>query len=537
MSRKEQNLTGAAVIMLMSTVIVKIIGALFKIPLSSDYILGDLGFGYFSAVYDLYIPVYTLALSGFPVAIARMVAQYTADRYFKAADRVFKVSLKVLLFTGFAGFLIMSLISVPLVKFGITDRGAAYSLLAIAPAVLFCLAASVYRGYFEGLKNMIPTAISSIIESMGKFIFGLTAAVVVMKIYKNPAAAAAAAMAGITLGTFFSLCYLFIFYRKTPTVLSAGNSHEDADLSDSHIMKTLIRISVPVAAASLSVSFTSLIDTLTLRRQLFSLLADNPDNALIMLEGTVYSGIDYREIPTLLYGIRGKAHTLFNLIPTLTAALGVGAVPIITDNFVKKDTAGLKKNADLVVKFSSVIAFPAAAGFVVLGRQIMELLYGESSSVLGGRILNVYGIAALFAGLTVPMTSLLQAMGKYTQALYNIAAGMLFKLILNVYLTRIIEINIMGSSAATALCYLLIFCLHLAILARNVGIRPDIKNCFVKPGIAAIICAGAAFALETVTDAKYSVILSVMMAAAVYFAALILMKTVKKEEISGILNK
>lgn len=538
MNRREQNLSGAAVIMLMSTVAVKLIGALFKIPLSSDYVLGDLGFGYFSAVYDLYIPVYTLALSGFPAAIARMVAQYTADRRFKEADRVFKVSRRMLLLVGFAGFLIMCLVSAVLIKSGITGRGAAYSLLAIAPSVLFCLAAAVYRGYFEGLKNMVPTAISSIIESLGKFIFGLAAAAAVMRIYRNPVAAAAAAMAGITLGSFFSLCYLFIFHRKTCPVMSlTGYSQEDGGLSENGIMSDIIRISIPVAAASLSVSFTSLIDTVTLRRELLSLLSHDPENARIMLEGTVHSGTDYREIPTLLYGIRSKAQTLFNLIPTLTAALGVGAIPVVTECFVKKDTRALRKNTNLVLKFSSIISFPAAAGFAVLGRQIMELLYGENSSVLGGKILSVYGAAALFAGLSAAMTSVLQALGKYTQALFNIAAGMMLKLVLNIYLTGIVQINIIGSAVATAFCFLLIFTLHFAVFAKAVRGKPDINNCFIKPCAAAVICAGVAFAVESLTDMKYSAVLSVIAAAVVYFAALMIMKTVKKEEISGILSK
>ena len=91
MKTKEQNITQAAAILLVSTVIVKLIGALFKIPLSADYALGDLGFGYFSVAYDLYVPIYMLALSGFPVAISRMVADYTAKERFHDADRVFYV--------------------------------------------------------------------------------------------------------------------------------------------------------------------------------------------------------------------------------------------------------------------------------------------------------------------------------------------------------------------------------------------------------------------------------------------------------------
>ena len=95
MKHKEQNLSQAGAILLVSAVIVKLIGALFKIPLSADYALGDLGFGYFSAVYDLYIPIYTLAFSGFPVAIARMVADFTAKNDTHNTRRIFLLSFMV----------------------------------------------------------------------------------------------------------------------------------------------------------------------------------------------------------------------------------------------------------------------------------------------------------------------------------------------------------------------------------------------------------------------------------------------------------
>ena len=115
MKFKEQNITKAGAVLLLSAIIVKIIGALFKIPLSANYALGDLGFGYFSSCYDLYIPIYTLALSGFPVAIAKMIADYTAQGDPGKVRSIFALSFKTLLSGGIIIALFIALISLPMI--------------------------------------------------------------------------------------------------------------------------------------------------------------------------------------------------------------------------------------------------------------------------------------------------------------------------------------------------------------------------------------------------------------------------------------
>lgn len=535
MKTKEQNITQAAAILLVSTVVVKLIGALFKIPLSADYALGDLGFGYFSVAYDLYVPIYMLALSGFPAAISRMVADYTAKKHFQDADRVFYVSMKTMLAVGLIGAVGMFILSFPLVAFTDKSGQSLYSLWAIAPSVFFCAVMSVYRGYFEGLKNMVPTAVSSIIEAGGKLILGLTLAVITVKITHNPAFAAAAAMAGITLGTFISCVYLAVIHkRKNLVYIESGKSE---GILGKEMLKNLILWSVPVAIASLAVSFTSLIDSFTLRSSLNSIIAQNPHNAEILLRDTLYKGATVAEIPTLLYGIKSKAHTLFNLVPSLTTALGVGALPLVTERFVVGDKAGLKKHIDLILKFAALISFPAAAGFVAVGGDIMEMFYGDVSSTLGGKILAVYGIAALFAGLTVPITALLQSVEKQNKALLNIFCGIGVKLICNLTLTLIPEVNVYGAVIGTALCFGVIFVLHIVTLVKAVGFLPDFKDTFLKPFMAAACCALVAYFVAQSLEIKADVVISIILAALVYVIILLILRAIKLEEIKEFIKK
>ena len=533
MKLNQHNLTQATAILLMSTVVVKLIGALFKIPLSADYALGDLGFGYFSAAYDLYIPIYTLALSGFPVAISRIIADFVAKKQFNNVDNVFKISFKTLLITGLVGSVLMGALSVPLVLLTDNSGQSVYCLLAIAPSILFCSLASVYRGYFEGLKNMTPTAVSNIIEALGKLILGLFGAVITMKLFRNPALSAAAAMLGITLGTLISVLYLILTLRGQRTkIISIAKKDNEKE-----IFKKLVYLAIPVAIASLSVSLSSLIDSITLRSQLANILNKDTDNIKLLLKGTTYDGMGILEIPTLLYGIKGKAHTIFNLVPTFTTAIGVGALPLITECFVNRKKLAIKKNTELLLKYSSVISFPAAFGFIFVGEEIMKLLFGNISSVLGGRILGLYGVVALFAGLCVPITSLLQAVEKQKVALINIVLGMLLKFALNLTLIRIPEINIYGSVLATIACYILIFVLHFICVLKTLKFLPNLKECFLKPLFSALVCGIVAYLISKAFNNNLGIVVSIGFAGAIYFLLLFIFKEIKLEEIKELRKK
>ncbi len=532
MKNKEQNLTQAGAVLLFSAIIVKIIGAVFKIPLSADYILGDLGFGYFSSVYDLYIPVYTLALSGFPVAIAKIVADFTAIKDYENVKKTFLLSYKVLLFLGVIGtFAFLSLIPIFSMQ---SEGGSIYSYLVAAVSVLFCCVISVYRGYFEGFKNMVPTAVSSIIEALCKLFLGLSGAFITMRLTNDPAMSSTAALAGITVGNILSCVYLKLTFKQ--------NNHFTEKISlrtkvyDSNLLKDFIAVLIPVAVASLAVGITAFIDSITLIPQLKALTQTQSD-AEILLKGTLYSNINLSKIPTLLYGIKGKAHTLFNLVPTLTASLGVGAVPLIAGCFAEGEAKELKRNISLCLKYSAVLCMPIAFGFMFVGGGITELLYGAKSAQLGGKLLSLYGVAALFGGISVPLTSVLQAIGKQKNALVNIVLGVIVKLLCNVILTPIISVNIYSAAIGTACCFVVVFVLNIVCLIKNMGVCFDISACLFKPLFASVLCGFTAYITRLFTgEFKWMTIVSIAVAGVVYFALLFLFRIIKKSELAEMLK-
>ena len=189
--RKQQSFEYGAIILIVATALVKIIGAIFKIPLSN--LIGDLGFGYFSSAYDLFLPIYSLAMAGLPIAVSRIVAENIAVNRFKDVRQTLKIARKAFLVSGIVGFTMMLLLIYPFVKITDPTGKTIYSIFAIAPNLIFCCIMSTYRGYYEGLRNMYPTAFSNVIEALGKLILGYGFAFIVMKLTNNVAYVASGA--------------------------------------------------------------------------------------------------------------------------------------------------------------------------------------------------------------------------------------------------------------------------------------------------------------------------------------------------------
>ena len=536
---REKGFQRGAFLLLCSAVIVKLIGALFKNPLSSRYCLGDLGFGYFSFAYDLFTPFYALAMAGLPVAVSKTVAEYSAQGRFNDVRETLKVSRRVYFAAGLICFLCLSLLIYPFSRLTDSTGAGVYSLAAMAPSVVFCCLMSAYRGYYQGLNNMLPTAVSELLEALCKLILGFGFGFLTVKVTGNVAFGAAAAIFGITVGTAVSTLYLKLYYRfkgdgvSSKLLLSSpkADSHKAA-------AKALILIAVPVALASLAGNIALIIDAFTVRWQLSS-LDENGFNiireiyALSIAEynKTARAPITNGELSALLYGIRGKAYTLFNLVPTLTAVIGVSTVPVIAGFSAEKDYKALNRNLNSALKLTALISFPAGIGLIAASDRIMELLYDSVASVeIGSPLLTIFGIAAVFAGFSIPLTGILQAVGRQKRALINIAVGAAVKLTVGLLTVSVPEINVKGSALSTLSCYAVIFVLHIAALLKDKDISVNIKSVFLKPLISAAFCGVSARLVFNIGTSFSATVLAIFSAAMAYVISLILANTFEESD-------
>ena len=529
-----ESLNKGAAVLLLATVLVKLAGALFKIPLSSNAVLGDLGFGYFSSAYDLFSPIYTLAMSGFPIAIARIVADFVARSRWRDIKTLLKVSKRLFVFVGAIAGIFTLIFVFPFVR--LTDKSgqSIYSMLTLAPSFILCFTVSVYRGYFEGFHNMTITAVSNVIEALGKLVLGLGLAVITVKYTSNVAYGAAAAMFGITLGTIASLIYLYAYFKRSRAKLDFKIQTLEAEpYNIRKLLKLMIYVSIPIVISSMSSSIVSLIDAITVRWQLSHMnLTDIYSIAVTeyLSDKSVNEIVEI--IPTFLYGIRSKAFTIYNLVPTLTVAIGVSAVPILTESYTKKKFDVVVNDIQSVLKLSSLITLPAAAGLISIGTCIMTFIYGEGwSSEIGGKMLCIYGIAVVFSGLAVPIGCVLQAINRQKETLLNVVIGLFFKLILNLLLCANEQLNVFGAVIATVFCNLVIFVLHCRTLYQFTGRSLDIRHNFGKPLTASIICGITAYFISLSVKSPFVTVISIAISALVYVFFLIQFDTFSKQEI------
>ncbi|MBR7133263.1 MAG: polysaccharide biosynthesis protein [Clostridia bacterium] len=520
-----------AIILLLSSVIVKLIGAFFKIPLASDKVLGDLGFGYFSVAYDIFTPIYTVATAGFPVAISKILSNLAAKESDIAVKPMFFAARR-LLFTS--GIIFSALFALVVLIFTWASDGDGYSLypvLAVAPSVLFCFAASAYRGYYEGVGSMGRVAASNVIEALGKLILGLGFAYVTVKVTQSFALAATAAISGVAVGSLLAAVYLHLIFKYRQK-----NNCRTGNVLCTHTVKALSAVFLPIALASLSGCIVSLIDALTVRSLLFSLFKSSPGvlkDSYSQLVAEMGMAVTDSEIATALYGIRSKAYTLVNLVPTFTVAIGISAIPILSQLFAKGDKSNLIKNINSVLKLISVIAFPAGVGMLCMSNRIMYLLYGvDASAEIGGGILRIYSAAVIFAGFTLPVGCALQAVGRQRTVLVNVIIGVGFKLAGNIILCSVPQINVYGAVYSTVICYGVMLALHLLALLRLTGSLPDKNSVLIKPFVAACLCGIAAYSVAKLSDSSVVTALAIIIAAVVYVVCLLLFNTFKDEEIA-----
>jgi stage V sporulation protein B len=546
--KREQSFLYATLVLGVSTVLVKVLGAIFRIPISN--LIGASGMGYFSTAYDIFMPIYSLAMAGLPVAVARIIAEQVAQKKYKDARKTFKITKYAFWVTGIVGLALMFIMAYVVTAVASNPR-ALPAAIVIAPSILFCCIMSAYRGYYEGLRNMYPTAISSLIEAVCKLVLGYGFAFIIMKNMQGEplqvaSYAAAGAMLGITLGSVFGAIYLALEHKIKGdgfSVLEVENSPEPE--TGKKLLKTLIVFAIPVAIGSLVNNVASLIDVAMVQRQIKNAVETAPeffnsafgkylfdDNGVAIAASNVPGFLS-----NFLYGCyKGYAYTIFNLVPSITCVVGVSALPILTAAWTKGEKTAIKANIESMLKTITLIAFPAGIGILALAPQIVSLLYSDESAVVAVNLLRVLGVAACFAGMTTPLTNMLQAIGKPSVPVKNIAVGAVIKIVVNFVLVGIPEINILGAPIGTLCCYLYIAIADIYCLVKYSKIRPNFFAAILKPFLAALCCGLSAFGVNALLSAvishqKLVTLTSVLVAALVYVVAVAVLKCISAEDV------
>ena len=524
---KGQNYMHGAAILAVGVVIMKILGFIYKIPLGN--ILGDEGFSMFTSAYNIYYVFFTLATAGLPVALSRLVAEADANGRDKQEEKTFRVALLTFFVIGTVFALILYLFPNWLADNYLENPDAAPSIRAMAPSILLVCLVSAYRGYCQGNGNMLPTTVDEVLEVLFKVISGLILSAVIINMGLGLPAASAGAIFGVSIGSVVSLGYMIIYKRRNYDVLAApytggrapNDIPEDDDEMDSAltIVRKILTIGIPIAFGACIMA-----------------ILNSVDSKLCMNRLQTAAGFSYLEAK-VLYGVYGKAQTLFNLPAAFITPLTISIVPAISAAIARGNRGEAMKTAEDSMRISAAIALPMGVGLAVLSHPIMNILYPNSNEA-GPGLLSVMGVASFFVCLVLMENAVLQASGKEKLTMITLISGGLIKIAVNWFLVAQRPINIYGAPVGTLVSYFFMAALDFVFMCVTLRERPKALKVFAGPLGASLLMGASAWAIYGLagrfigTDSYLNMLLSmalaIVVAVLVYTVSVITMRVITK---------
>lgn len=494
---KQNSVMKNTAILFISMVVTKIIGAVLKIPLTN--ILGGIGMGNFSTAYSFFSPVLALTAAALPTVVTRMVAQNITLCRFGNVRKIRRTAMYIGITAGLLGTAVMLILAQPFSVYIAGSPQSCLAIIAIAPSAFFCCIAAVYRGYYEGLMNMTPTAVSQVVEAVFKAVLGLGAAYFIMEyggcIMDNESLvpfAAAGAVLGVTLSEFAGMAYLFVKSRRISDGITENDICSSNVTSDSHdLAKQIILQCIPVAAGALCANLSSFIDMLTIPNCIGSSVINNTRFFIENYGGALSKGTALSDFGSFVYGsYTGIVMSLFMLVPSMTSLVGKSTLPDIAAAWEVKDNARLMQGISLLFRGTFSIGLPICAAFAFMSEPVVNLLYASRPSEAGVSILplEVLGAAGIFFGAAGALFSVFQAVNRSDIPVKLMLLGGAVKLGGNLLLIPIPQLNIAGAAISGAMSNIVITVAGIVALKRLIKGKIGLLEITLPPLISSVLC-------------------------------------------------
>ncbi len=466
--------------MAVSAILVKVIGAIYRIPLGnvlSDEVMGD-----YNSAYNIYTFFLTISTAGLPVALSKSISEANALGRRNQVEKTFRVAFLTFLTLGLISFFCMTVLAGPMAQLLISNPKAIYCVLALAPSVLCVCVMSAFRGYFQGHFDMRPTGISQVIESFFKLIVGLALALVLVNVFARPELGSVGAIIGVSFGSIVALAYILVLFFRTRRTHSPVSATDKPD-SAKRIFANLMRLAIPITLGSAATALVTLIDTKLVMSQLQTVY-------------TAVNGLSKSEALDAargLYGIYSKTMSIYNLPFSMMIPLTACIIPAVSACLARRDRLGAQRISESALRIGLLLALPMGAGLFALGGPIMGLLFPAIDVSIAGPLLSVLGLASIFVALQLLCNSILQANGMVNLPILAVAIGGVVKIIVNYKLVGNPDILINGAPVGTLCCFIVISALEIFIIRRCIPAPPHFIRSFAKPLLASAIMGGAAW--------------------------------------------
>ncbi|MEG0292506.1 MAG: polysaccharide biosynthesis protein [Anaerovoracaceae bacterium] len=526
----KQSLIKGAAVLGTAGIIVKLLGAVFRIPLGNW--IGDTGMANYGPAYYIYSFFLILATAGLPIAISKMVSESRAVGCYAQAHKVFKLSASLMLGIGILSFIILFTFA-PQIANLIGNQEAALAMRAISPSLILVPIMAAYRGYFQGMQNMKPTAVSQVVEQFFRVVIGLAAAYILFNMgtgsfiadsFDRYERGAAGASFGATAGSIGGLLMILLIYalsRKSIKRKIATCTNDEVSSSKSILKKVLV-IAVPITIGAAIMPIINLVDA--------GLVMNRLQNA---------AGFDY-EMSKSLYGqLTGFVGSLINFPQVLTQAVAMSLVPVIAIAYKTRNEEQLHNNVALGLRMAVIIGFPCAFGLMSLAEPILLLLYpAQRESAMGAApVLAIMAFGVLFLSTVQTLTGVLQGVSKQIIPVINLSIGVVCKIILTYTLTGIPSINIKGAAIGTVAAYMVAATLNIIAVKKYTGTHIDIGKTFIRPLISSAAMAVIVIGVYKVTfmaiaSNSICTLISVAVGGLSYGVLIFVTKTISVDELA-----
>lgn len=522
MKTKKESFMSSVLILMISQVLIKILGLIYKLYLTNREGFGDKGNAIYSSGFQIYALFLTISSIGIPGALAKLVSEKIAIGDTKGAHRIFKIAFvtfgligflsSTILFLG-AGYISNTLLQIP---------EAELTLVALSPSIFFVSISCVIKGYFTGRENLKVTANSHTLEQFFKTVLSvIIVEMVALTTGTDTTIMAAGANLATTLATVLCFLYLYKYYSKMRKEIAFELKRATKN-KRTRIIKTIkqiLSVSIPMSMTAILGTINKNIDSMTVVRGLRSFLSE--------------------EQAKIQYGILcGKVDTLVTLPMSLNMAFATALVPSISSSKAIGDIETIRKRVLFSMLISMLIGMPCMIIMILFAKQILELLFPNATS--GAFIYQISCLGIIFIVLEQTISGALHGLGKMLTPAIALGIGVIIKFILNMYLIPINPSDFFlggtaGAAISTVVCHAVALTIEFKILSKNINLKLDKNKFIVKPVIACLIMGTIAYifniTLFQCLNEKISTMLLILMCVIIYILLLIILRVFSEEEI------
>ena len=527
-SKKQTFLHGAALLAI-ATAVVKVIGALYKLPLNA--VIGAEGYAYFTTAYDIYAVLLMISTAGLPVAMSRMISQASSLGNYRQVRQVYRTARALFLGLGVVSTLFM-LVGCRWLANTLNQPDAWAAIASLAPCALLMGVISAFRGFFQGQGNMRPTSNSQMMEAAFKLLIGLSAAFLIMRATSSVALAAGGAILGVTFSCIVSAFYLW--GKFTPSYKELPKTDEEVT-SFGKTVKELLAIAVPITIGSAGLQLLTVVESGLYMDRMVHLIGSGQYMSQMVTEQ-----VDAQKAATILKGIYNMAQTIFNMPCAFIIPITISVIPAITSNLTLKNNQAVRDTEESAARVTGLLSLPCTVGLFVLGQPIMSLLGGYTGTnlVLGGQLLALLGISIFLYAIIQYTNALLQSHGYAHVPVINMLLCGVVKLAVVYILVGNPAVGILGAPIGALLGYGGIAVLNLVAIRKLVPQKPALLRNLLRPLLPAGLMGGAVYGCALLLEQLFgkdasSVILCgvpIILGMVIYFVCVVLFKTIKKED-------